>query len=99
MGKHVLRFKTQAEFDAYWAGVDPAPSSMFECIIEEVQTDSGNVPNMVLSTTNNTPTKATTVAGSQAIVTVKEQGQEVDEALQLSEYTLEGENETNTSEE
>ena len=98
MGKHVLRFRTQADFDAYWAGVDPAPTSMFECIIEEVETDSGTVPNMVLSTTNNTSTKSVQVAGSQAIVTVKEQGQEVDEALQLSEWTLEGEEE-NTSEE
>lgn len=93
MGKHVLHFKTQAEFDAYWAGVDPAPTSMFECIIEEVETGTGTVPNMVLSTSNNTSNKTVQVAGSAAIVTVQQQGQEVDEALQLSEWTLEGQEE------
>lgn len=108
MSKTSIHFNSQAECDAYFADYLPTYPSKYLIIIDSVDADSSGevkMENVLITSTNNYNKPGSTAAvtmGTSAVETAQEKTSDNDEALTLSEYTLEGEGEeenTNISEE
>ena len=101
MSKTTIHFASQAECDRYFADYLPIYPSKYLIIIDSVNADSSGevkLSNVLLTTSNNYSSGGATVSmGTSAVETAQTQTQDNDQALTLSEYTLEGEP-TNISE-
>lgn len=108
MSKTTKHFNTKAECDAFFKDYLPNYPSKYLIIIDSVDADSSGetkISNVLITSTNNynlLGSTATVTMGTSAVETAQEKTSDNDEALTLSEYTLEGEPEeenTNISEE
>ena len=97
MAKTTIHFKSQAECNAFFKDYLPDYPSKYLIIIDSVNADSSGetkLSNVLITSTNNYNQPGSTAAvtmGTSAVETAQEKTSDNDEALTLSEYTLEGE--------
>lgn len=93
MAKLTLRFKNQAEYDAYWG--DTIPGCKYLCVIDSVNVDESGtetVANVLITSSNNFSDEQIEL-GTAVVETVQEQAVEIkDNDDEISEATEKTEN-------